>query len=312
MRPHTRDAVFPPPSPACGDRCARHRAAHAARDRRRCEPWHGPDDESLDDDALEHPAHAAHQHDDAQRARRRRQTTSVTTPLRADHDDGHGRRRRRRRSSAATTDARAPRSTSRPPPRAHAAGDPSDTIVDFKFSPATVTIHVGDTITWTNQGNQPHTATASDGSFNTGTLHTGQSASHTFTKAGTFTYICSIHPFMHGTVIVQASSSASGSGSGSGRRLRLLGRVRLDQRGRARRARPSSTSADRHDESHGGIDRRHPEPPEHGTRPRRRRARGARDDRGWDFVAPSAILLGRRASMAAFEGSNAISGARNT
>ena len=100
--------------------------------------------------------------------------------------------------------------------RAHAAGDPSSTILDYSFSPATITVHVGDTITWTNQGKQPHTATASDGSFDTGTLHTGQSGSHVFTKAGTFSYICSIHPFMHGTVVVQGSSGGSGSTNGSG------------------------------------------------------------------------------------------------
>ena len=121
---------------------------------------------------------------------------------------------------------------------AHAASDPADTIADYSFSPATITVSVGDTVTWTNQGKQPHTATASDGSFNTGTLHTGQSASHTFTKAGTFAYICSIHPFMHGTVVVQGSTSGGGSSSGSGSGNgtgssaphRVHGRIRIDRR----------------------------------------------------------------------------------
>lgn len=99
---------------------------------------------------------------------------------------------------------------------AHAAGDPADTISDYKFSPASITIHVGDTITWTNNGPTAHTATASDGSFNTGTLKKGQSASHTFTKVGTIAYICAIHPFMHGTVVVVANATPSGGGSGSG------------------------------------------------------------------------------------------------
>jgi len=98
---------------------------------------------------------------------------------------------------------------------AHLAGDPSDTISDFKFAPASITIHVGDTITWTNNGPTEHTATATNGSFDTGLLKKGQSASHTFTQAGTFAYICSIHPFMHGTVVVVGNSS-SGSSSGSG------------------------------------------------------------------------------------------------
>ena len=101
---------------------------------------------------------------------------------------------------------------------AHAAGDPGDTISDYTFSPATITVHVGDTITWTNNGPSPHTATASNGSFNTGTLKKGQSASHTFTQAGTFAYICTIHPFMHGTVVVlaQATSNNSSGTSTSG------------------------------------------------------------------------------------------------
>lgn len=96
-----------------------------------------------------------------------------------------------------------------------AAGDPADTISDFKFTPGSLTVHVGDSVTWTNNGPTDHTATASDGSFNTGTLKQGQSASHTFTKAGTFAYICAIHPFMKGTIVVQASTSSSSSGSGS-------------------------------------------------------------------------------------------------
>ncbi len=106
-------------------------------------------------------------------------------------------------------------SSSHTPARAHSAGDPSDTIADFSFTPATLTIHVGDTVTWTNNGPAAHTATANNGSFNTGTLQKGQSASHTFTQAGTYAYICTIHPFMHGTVVVLASSTSGSSGSGS-------------------------------------------------------------------------------------------------
>ncbi len=93
---------------------------------------------------------------------------------------------------------------------AHVAGDdPSDTISDFKFTPATITIHAGDTITWTNVGPTEHTATASNGSFNTGLLKKGQSGSHTFTQPGTYAYICTIHPFMHGTIVVLASSTTT-------------------------------------------------------------------------------------------------------
>jgi LPXTG-motif cell wall-anchored protein len=99
--------------------------------------------------------------------------------------------------------------------RAHAAGDPTDVITDFKFAPATITVHAGDTITWVNNGPTAHSATANDKSFDTGLLQKGASASHTFTQAGTFAYICKIHPFMHGTVIVLASTTTPSSGSGS-------------------------------------------------------------------------------------------------
>ena len=92
---------------------------------------------------------------------------------------------------------------------AHAASDTTVTIADFQFSPASITIHVGDTVTWTNHGPSAHTATADNGSFNTGVLQKGQSASHTFNTAGTFSYICSIHPFMHGTVVVLANTTST-------------------------------------------------------------------------------------------------------
>jgi plastocyanin len=98
----------------------------------------------------------------------------------------------------------------------HAAASSGVTIKNFAFSPGTTTVHVGDTITWTNQDSIAHTATASDGSFDTGLLQKGKSGSHTFTKAGTIAYICSVHPSMKGTVTVAAASGSSGSGSSGG------------------------------------------------------------------------------------------------
>jgi plastocyanin len=96
-----------------------------------------------------------------------------------------------------------------------AAASTGVTIKNFKFTPGTSSVHVGDTITWTNQDIAPHTATAQDGSFDTGTINKNKSGSHTFTKAGTFPYICSIHPNMKGTVTVLASSTSGGTNSGS-------------------------------------------------------------------------------------------------
>lgn len=94
-------------------------------------------------------------------------------------------------------------------PTARSASDPAVAIADFHFTPPTTTVHVGDTITWTNDGPSSHTATAKDGSFSTGTLSKGQSASHTFTKPGTYAYICTIHPFMHGTITVLAVATTA-------------------------------------------------------------------------------------------------------
>jgi LPXTG-motif cell wall-anchored protein len=96
---------------------------------------------------------------------------------------------------------------------AHVAGDPGVAIADFHFTPAATTIHVGDTITWSNSGPSSHTATATNGSFDTGILKKGQSASHTFTQAGTYNYACQIHPFVHGMVVVEASTTSTTTSS---------------------------------------------------------------------------------------------------
>jgi LPXTG-motif cell wall-anchored protein len=93
---------------------------------------------------------------------------------------------------------------------AKAAANGSVTIVDFEFQPGSVTIDQGDTVTWTNNGPTAHSATAPDGSFDTGIFPAGQSRSHTFNEAGTFSYICTPHPNMHGTIVVRASQSGGG------------------------------------------------------------------------------------------------------
>ncbi len=82
------------------------------------------------------------------------------------------------------------------------------TIQNFAFSPASLEVAVGTTVTWTNQNSAPHTATADDGSFDTGQLAQGQSGSVTFDTAGTFAYFCAIHPNMRGTITVTAADAA--------------------------------------------------------------------------------------------------------
>ncbi len=74
------------------------------------------------------------------------------------------------------------------------------------YSPATITVVVGvnNTIVWTNKDAIFHTVTAVDGSFNSGTIFSGQTWSHTFTRPGTYSYyFCQYHPWMKGTVIVK-------------------------------------------------------------------------------------------------------------
>jgi plastocyanin len=75
-------------------------------------------------------------------------------------------------------------------------------IVEFTYGPDPVTVQVGGKVTWQNEDTAPHTATADDGSFDTGTLARGKIKSETFKQAGTYTYFCEIHPTMHGTVEV--------------------------------------------------------------------------------------------------------------
>jgi plastocyanin len=100
--------------------------------------------------------------------------------------------------------------------KAHKSASASVTMGDFFFSPASVTVAVGDTVTWRNTGEAPHNATGNGGSFSTATVNGGQSTSHTFSSAGTFSYICTIHPQMKGTVRVLSSSGGGGSGGSGG------------------------------------------------------------------------------------------------
>jgi plastocyanin len=75
-------------------------------------------------------------------------------------------------------------------------------IVEFAYQPDPVVVQVGGKVTWQNEDAAPHTATADDGSFDTGTIDQGKLGSVTFKEAGTFPYFCEIHPTMHGTVEV--------------------------------------------------------------------------------------------------------------
>jgi plastocyanin len=89
-------------------------------------------------------------------------------------------------------------------------------IRDFAFSPRTVEIRVGDTVTWTNRDSVAHTATAQNGSFDTGLLSEGESGSIRFTAAGTYRYLCTPHPQMTGTVVVRAAGTIAPPNTATG------------------------------------------------------------------------------------------------
>ncbi|HEV2636216.1 MAG TPA: cupredoxin family copper-binding protein [Actinocrinis sp.] len=88
-------------------------------------------------------------------------------------------------------------------PAAPVAGD-AVAIKNFAFAPAALMVKVGTTVTWTNQDSDNHTVTSqgSGGPLQSAALDTGQSYSYTFTKPGTYSYYCTIHPFMIATVTV--------------------------------------------------------------------------------------------------------------
>ena len=88
-------------------------------------------------------------------------------------------------------------------------------ISDSTFSPATLTISVGDTVTWRNADDRPHTVTSDDGAFDSGNLDEGQGFSFTFTEPGTYTYRCDYHPDMRATIVVEAASSEAPTSGGS-------------------------------------------------------------------------------------------------
>jgi len=96
--------------------------------------------------------------------------------------------------------------------RAHrawaAAGDSAPATTDvkidnFSFTPQTITVKAGSTITWTNRDDIPHTVTSTESVFKSKTLDTDDKFTTTLTKPGTYSYFCSIHPKMTGKVIVE-------------------------------------------------------------------------------------------------------------
>jgi LPXTG-motif cell wall-anchored protein len=93
--------------------------------------------------------------------------------------------------------------------------------VDYNFVPKSLTIAVGDTVVWTNNGMAQHTVTSDGGAFNSGTLNPGATYSHTFGAAGSFPYHCTFHGGaggvgMSGTIFVQSGPPPSGTPNPTG------------------------------------------------------------------------------------------------
>src|SRR4051812_9467403 len=84
------------------------------------------------------------------------------------------------------------------PPAGKLARSVKVEIADFAYDPDPVQFETGGKVIWQNTDAAPHTATADDGSFDTGTLDEGKIKSETFKEPGTYTYFCEIHPTMHG------------------------------------------------------------------------------------------------------------------
>lgn len=149
-------------------------------------------------------------------------------------------------------------------------GAVSVSIVGRAYQPAELTVGLGQTVTWRNESLSTHTVTSPEGLFGSGVINIGTSFSVTFSKAGTFDYMCTIHPTMHGSVVVLAIAPGTvqlhltgrrrGRGetvtahvlaargeagvllqaSGSGGRWRTLARSRLDSEGESVLKAPSA------------------------------------------------------------------------
>ncbi len=88
------------------------------------------------------------------------------------------------------------------PADAPASKETAVKIDNFSFSPGTITIPAGTTVRWTNRDDIPHTVVSDDKTFKSKVLDTDQEFTYTFTKPGTYSYFCSVHPKMTGTVVV--------------------------------------------------------------------------------------------------------------
>ena len=87
------------------------------------------------------------------------------------------------------------------------ASDIEVKIDNFTFNPKQVTVKAGDSITWVNHDDIPHTVTSQTQAFRSKALDTDDKFSFTFATPGTYSYFCALHPQMTGTIVVEASAA---------------------------------------------------------------------------------------------------------
>lgn len=89
------------------------------------------------------------------------------------------------------------------PAAARSDGGGQITIDNFTFSPAKLTVTKGTEVIWTNHDDIPHTIVLTSNGVRSKALDTDKTFSYQFDKAGTYAYICGLHPHMHGQVVVK-------------------------------------------------------------------------------------------------------------
>jgi plastocyanin len=82
-------------------------------------------------------------------------------------------------------------------------------IDNFSYSPPTLIVAPGTTVTWTNNDDDAHTVVEKDRKFKSAALDTGETFSQTFSAAGEYEYFCSLHPRMVGKIVVKPEKPSS-------------------------------------------------------------------------------------------------------
>ncbi len=93
-------------------------------------------------------------------------------------------------------------SNTNPAPVTSTASQNNVSIQNYAFSPSTLTIQKGANVTWTNYDSVQHHVVSDSSAFSSPLLNKGDTYTHQFNNTGSFSYICSIHPYMKGTIVV--------------------------------------------------------------------------------------------------------------